>query len=40
MDGLLLSKGLFPEQFLRKTVDYILSQQLDDGLIPCSKATS
>lgn len=34
MDGLLLSKGLFPEQFLRKTVDYILSQQLEDGLIP------
>lgn len=34
MDGLLLSKGLFPSEFFRKTVDYILSVQLDDGLIP------
>lgn len=34
MDSLLLSKGIFPEQFLRKTVDYILSVQQADGCIP------
>lgn len=34
MDALLLSKGIFPEQYLRKTVDYILSVQLDSGNIP------
>ncbi len=34
MDSLLLSKGIFPEKFLRKTVDYILSVQQDDGCIP------
>ncbi len=34
MEGLLLSKGMFPGEFLRKTVDYILSVQLEDGLIP------
>lgn len=34
MDSLLLSKGIFPEKFLRKTVQYILSVQQDDGCIP------
>ncbi|GAB3091335.1 prenyltransferase [Aestuariicella hydrocarbonica] len=34
MDSLLLSKGIFPETFLRKTVDYILSVQQDNGCIP------
>lgn len=37
MDGLLLSKGLFPTEFLRKTVDYILATQLDNGCIPWFK---
>lgn len=37
MDSLLLSKGIFPEQFLRKTVDYILSVQDPDGCIPWFK---
>lgn len=37
MDGLLLSKGLFPTDFLSKTVDYILSVQLEDGCIPWFK---
>jgi hypothetical protein len=32
--NLLLSKGFFPEQLLRPTVDYILQQQLPDGCIP------
>lgn len=34
MEGLLLTKGIFPEQYLRKTVDYILSVQMEDGCIP------
>lgn len=34
MDSLLLSKGIFPQKFLRKTVDYILSVQREDGCIP------
>lgn len=34
MDSLLLSKGIFPQQFLRKTVDYILVVQQADGCIP------
>ncbi|MCV6615944.1 MAG: terpene cyclase/mutase family protein [Cellvibrionaceae bacterium] len=37
MEGLLLSKGLYPSAFLQKTVDYILSVQLEDGLIPWFK---
>ncbi len=34
MDSLLLSKGIFPEKYLRKTIDYILSVQQSDGCIP------
>ena len=34
MDSLLLTKGIFPKDFLNKTADYILSVQLDDGSIP------
>lgn len=34
MDSLLLTKGIFPREFLQKTADYILSVQTDDGSIP------
>jgi hypothetical protein len=34
MDSLLLSKGIFPHQFLQKTVDFVLSAQQADGCIP------
>lgn len=34
MDSLLLSKGIYPEAFLRKTVDFILSEQMENGCIP------
>jgi len=34
MDSVLLSQGVFPAEFLRKTVDYILSVQQPDGCIP------
>ncbi|NIB43036.1 terpene cyclase/mutase family protein [Pseudomaricurvus alkylphenolicus] len=34
MDSLLLSKGIYPQAFLSKTVDYILSVQQEDGCIP------
>jgi len=34
MEGLLLSKGFYPKQFLQKTVDYILSVQKPSGEIP------
>ncbi len=34
MSGLYLSKGMFPHEFFRPTVDYILSVQQADGCIP------
>jgi hypothetical protein len=34
MSGLYLSRGLFPEEFLRPTVDFILATQLPSGEIP------
>jgi hypothetical protein len=34
MSGLYLSRGLFPAEFLRPTVEFILDCQLDSGLIP------
>ena len=34
MSGLYLSRGLYPEEFLRPTVDFILDCQLDSGEIP------
>lgn len=34
MDSELLKQGVFPAEFLRKTVDYILSVQQADGCIP------
>ena len=34
MSGLFLSKGLYPQEFFRPTVDYLLKTQLDDGSIP------
>ncbi|MFZ3208309.1 MAG: prenyltransferase/squalene oxidase repeat-containing protein [Geobacteraceae bacterium] len=34
MKNLFLSKGIFPEKYFRKTVDYILHTQLPDGSIP------
>jgi len=34
MDSELLNKGVFPAEFLRKTVEYILSVQQSDGCIP------
>ena len=34
MSGLYLSKGLFPAEFLRPAVDFILAAQHDDGCIP------
>ena len=34
MSGVFLSKGLFPHDFFRPTVEYILKTQLDDGSIP------
>jgi hypothetical protein len=34
MSGLYLSPGLFPEEFLRPTVDFILGCQRDNGEIP------
>lgn len=34
MSGIFLSKGMFPEDYLRPTVNYILSNQQADGSIP------
>lgn len=34
MSGLYLSRGLFPSEFLRPTVQFILDTQLDSGAIP------
>lgn len=34
MSGLFLSKGIFPSDFLRPAVDYILNVQQEDGSIP------
>lgn len=34
MSGLIFTKGLFPEQLLRPTVEYILNTQNHDGSIP------
>ncbi len=34
MENMLLTQGMYPEAFLRKTVDYILSVQTEDGCIP------
>ena len=34
MSGLYLSRGLFPEEFLRPTVQFILECQRDSGEIP------
>lgn len=34
MSGLFLSKGLFPKEFFRATVEFILSSQQPDGSIP------
>jgi hypothetical protein len=34
MSGLYLSRGLFPEEYLRPTVDFILRSQEDSGAIP------
>tara|TARA_R110002110_G_scaffold205066_7_gene417124 strand:+ start:261888 stop:262958 length:1071 start_codon:yes stop_codon:yes gene_type:complete len=34
MSGLYLSRGLYPQEFLRPTVDFILSTQLQSGEIP------
>jgi hypothetical protein len=35
--GLFLTKGLYPEKYLRGTVDYILGVQQEDGAIPWFK---
>lgn len=37
MSDLLLSKGLYPEEFFRPTVEFLLATQLDDGSIPWSE---
>ncbi|MEH6551817.1 MAG: prenyltransferase/squalene oxidase repeat-containing protein [Pseudomonadales bacterium] len=37
MSGLYLSKGLFPTEYLRSTVEFIRSIQQDDGCIPWFK---
>ena len=34
MSGLYLSRGLFPQEFLRPTVEYILGLQRESGEIP------
>tara|TARA_B110000444_G_C18830691_1_gene593084 strand:- start:607 stop:1686 length:1080 start_codon:yes stop_codon:yes gene_type:complete len=34
MSGIYLSKGLFPEEFFRPTIEFILSEQQYDGSIP------
>lgn len=34
MSGLFLSKGLFPQEFFRPTIEFLLKSQLDDGSIP------
>ena len=34
MSGLFLSKGLFPQEFFRPTVEFLLNTQLPDGSIP------
>ncbi len=34
MSGLILGKGLFPQEFFRETVDFIRAVQRPDGLIP------
>ncbi|MDP4917320.1 MAG: prenyltransferase, partial [Haliea sp.] len=34
MSGLYLSRGLFPQEFLRPTVDYLLACQRPSGEIP------
>jgi hypothetical protein len=34
MSGLYLSRGLFPTEFLRPTVQFILNTQQDSGEIP------
>lgn len=34
MSGVLLSKGLFPQEFFRATVEFLLREQLADGAIP------
>ncbi|CAA0082240.1 Uncharacterised protein [BD1-7 clade bacterium] len=34
MSGLFLSKGLFPQEFFRPTVEFLLKSQLPDGSIP------
>ena len=34
MSGLYLSKGLYPEEFFRPTIDFILAEQQPDGSIP------
>lgn len=36
MSDLLLSKGLYPEEFFRPTVEFLLATQLEDGSIPWS----
>lgn len=37
MSDLLLSKGLYPEEFFRPTVEFLLATQLEDGSIPWSE---
>ena len=37
MDNLLLTKGLFPQQFLDQSAEFILSIQQSDGSIPWFK---
>ena len=34
MSGLYLSRGLYPSEYLRPTIDYILGNQMPDGSIP------
>lgn len=37
MSGLFLSKGLFPQEFFRATVEFLKNSQLPDGSIPWSE---
>jgi len=39
MSGLYLSKGLFPQEFFRPTVEYLLNSQQADGSIPWSEGS-
>ena len=34
MSGLFLSKGLYPQEFFKPTIEFLLKSQLADGSIP------